>query len=920
MADWRPLDQAARDRIVAALEVNLLVEAGAGSGKTTAMVQRMVALIVTGTATIDQLVAVTFTRKAAAELRERFQERLEEAFRSAPDQSPERQRARRALDQLDSCFLGTIHAFCARLLRERPLEAGVSPDFREIYGAEEALLRTEVWNRFLERLAGRQTRSQAGSRLLAKLLEVGIAPRQLFGLFTQVAENGDLRLPAATVAPPNEGELVIVCHTLERLLMEANRLMPRREPEHGWDALQKRVRYLRMSRDERRWDDRSELLNAAAEMVFGDKSVTLNRWTGDQRHFGLVKDLEAEWAALDESTHPVRRITLHWLAHRYAIVIRFARVAGAYYARERVRRGRLTFQDLLLRTAALLRDNPLICAQLGQRYRFLLIDEFQDTDPVQAEVLFRLASAEPAATRDWLSLRPRAGALFIVGDPKQSIYRFRRADIALYLQVKNHFREYGDVVELTANFRSTGRIGDFVNQAFRTRFPEADDPHLHQATYAPVLTNPARDRDGRVAWYRFDADTGRGWKHIARPDAARIAPWIRDRIDARERRPQDFLILTRTRHELAMFAHALERENVPYEISGAGIGMEEELRELILLLEALADPGNPVLTLAVLEGLFFGIDHDTLHEHAIRGGHFHLLSKERKGTIVDDALDQLQRMWELTRVDTADVAIPLIVDELGILPYAAGGELGATRAGALLFALDVLRQGSLVGRTSLADAIDLLETALTREDSEAPLRPGATNVVRVMNLHRAKGLEAPVVVLANPIEASNRAPAIVQHRLPDGSAEGWFAVFDSMSSDRRKPIARPLDWDVLEAEERLYQEAEEDRLMYVAATRAAQELVIARCEKMEAKSVWRCFHELLDNPELAEPLELQERRPDQRAELTAHPDELHQQLSQLRAAREVQKRPSYRAESITERLKPDDVPRRRSRYRPFRAM
>src|SRR5688572_32388289 len=111
MDKWLPPDQSARDRIVGALDRNLLVEAGAGSGKTTAMVRRLVALILTGMATIDQIVAVTFTRKAAAELRERFQEHLEKAFRTAAPGSSEAERARNALDHLDSCFLGTIHAF-----------------------------------------------------------------------------------------------------------------------------------------------------------------------------------------------------------------------------------------------------------------------------------------------------------------------------------------------------------------------------------------------------------------------------------------------------------------------------------------------------------------------------------------------------------------------------------------------------------------------------------------------------------------------------------------------------------------------------------------------------------------------------------------------------------------------------------------
>jgi ATP-dependent helicase/nuclease subunit A len=266
------------------------------------------------------------------------------------------------------------------------------------------------------------------------------------------------------------------------------------------------------------------------------------------------------------------------------------------------------------------------------------------------------------------------------------------------------------------------------------------------------------------------------------------------------------------------------------------------------------------------------------------------------------------------------VSVPLIVDELGILPYAAGGELGATRAGALLFALDVLRQGSLAGRTTLAEAIELLESALNREDSEAPLRPGATNVVRVMNLHRAKGLEAPVVILANPIELSDRAPSIVQRRLPDGSAQGWFAVFDSSTRDRRKPIARPMSWDALEIEERLYQDAEETRLMYVAATRAAEELLVSRCQKMELKSVWKCFHDLLDVESMAVELPLQPLPPESREELQADAAVLTQAITQLRVDRETLRRPAFRAAGVTARIKPDDQPVRRGARRSLRAL
>ena len=920
MNKWLPPDQHARDLIVSALDRNLLVEAGAGSGKTTAMVQRLVALITTGQATVDQIVAVTFTRKAAAELRERFQESLERAFRTAgPDTEPH-QRARAALDNLDSCFLGTIHAFCGRILRERPLEAGVPPDFTEVYGAEEELLRNESWNRFLERVASRQRRDGAGSRLLARLVDAGLAPRQLANLFAQMSDNTDVRFAATSAPMPSDEQLESVRNELNRLLTNALDLMPRNEPDRGWDNLQKRIRSLRFSRTDTRWQTRTDVMNAALEAVYGNKAMIQNRWPVGQRHRELLKDLDVEWNALDDHTHPVRRVTMQWLAHRYGVAIRFARAGAAYYAKQRIARGKLTFQDLLMRTAALLREHPDICRELGDRYRFILIDEFQDTDPIQAEVLFRLTAGTAQQTAEWLRLEPRPGALFVVGDPKQSIYRFRRADISLYLQVKQRFRDFGEVVGLTANFRSTGRIARFVNATFASKFADENEPQLHQATYAPLITHPDRADEGRVAWYQFPSDPGRGWANIARPDSMRIASWIAQRIADGERQPHDFLILTRTKQELTQFANQLERNDVPYEISGAGIGVEEELRELTLLLRALADPGNAVLTLAVLEGMFFGIDHNTLHEHAIAGGHFHLLSKEKSSTIVDDALAQLQRLWELARTETADVSVPLIVEELGILPYAAGAELGATRAGALLFALDVLRQGSLAGRTTLAEAIQLLESALRRSDSEAPLMPGATNVVRVMNLHRAKGLEARVVILANPLELWDRSPDMVQRRRPDGTAEGWFAVFDATSSDRRKPIARPANWDSLEADEREYDKAEEDRLMYVAATRAAEELIIARCDKQDLKSVWQCFHPLLDDSAFASELTLHPVQPRKREALQGDPETFQQTIAQIRTSREAQKTPAFRAASITARFSPEGVGAPRFRRRTPRTM
>src|SRR5690606_15889218 len=227
-----------------------------------------------------------------------------------------------------------------------------------------------------------------------------------------------------------------------------------------------------------------------------------------------------------------------------------------------------------------------------------------------AVVLFRPAWDDVDESR-WTRVTPRPGALFVVGDPKQSIYRFRRADITVYNQVKERFEQFGAVLTLTANFRSRKPIETFVNRVFSGVFPpEATE---HQAAFAPLAVAPRQGEPEGVFWYRVEPAQGGGrysGARLAEPDSELVASWIRERIDRGERRPGDFMILTWTKSQLSTYARALEARNIPVQVSGSGVGVEEELAELVLLLRALADPGDPVLTLAVLHGLFFGLSFE----------------------------------------------------------------------------------------------------------------------------------------------------------------------------------------------------------------------------------------------------------------------------------------------------------------------
>jgi ATP-dependent helicase/nuclease subunit A len=928
----RPVaDQLERERIATDLDTNLLVEAGAGSGKTTALLERLVALIRTGRATVEQVAAVTFTRKAAAELREGFQTRLEQrllAARQVAGAAEEIARLTAALHDIEHGFIGTIHAFCARLLRERPLEAGLDPAFREIFGPEEERLKLQAWERHLERL------TTAGDAELALLREVNLDAAMLQGAYIDIVEQPDVTFPADVHEPPAIGTLR---EELATLVDEAQALMPEREPEGGWGPLQNKLRRLLQTRWHDGWRDDAVFLDALETIVGHRLKPTYKRWG---IHGDAIRPIEARLTRFAEpggaADHALRR----WHAYRYKIVLDFVRRAAGAYEEERRLRGLVTFNDLLMETAHLLRTSASARRDFAARYRYLLVDEFQDTDPIQAEIVFLLTADDPEVT-DWHEAVPRDGALFVVGDPKQSIYRFRRADIGIYNQVKALFEERGQVLLLTTNFRSQPPIEAFVNGVFGELLPaEATE---YQAAYAPLNVHKDDDDVPRgVYWYEV-ASPSYAAAAVAAADARLVASWIKRRIDAGERSAGDFMILTRRKDALSHYGAELEKRGVPFQITGAGVDIGEQLQELVIVLRALDDPYDPVPTVAALVGLFFGIDHEQLvahrlaHEDADGPSHraFQLTAPDYAGidlrasdhanvdlpapdradvdlpdhavvetdaSPVTQALATLRRWWLLSLRLPADVVVGNIIDELGLFPLLAAGEAGGSNAGALAYVMNAVRAAGVNGDTSLRAALEALEEALRADDVEAPLQPGRDDVVRVMNLHKAKGLEAPVVILAHPAGQPGFGVRSVVQRPEKGPPRGAF-VIERRAGFSTTRIAAPLEWDALAAHEQPFEAAEDTRLLYVAATRAREELLFAFYDAKRDRSPWEPFYAWRD--ELCEQLDLIPEPPEERAPLQLAAGAMGARIAALEQERAGRTSPSYEITSVSKLVKHD---------------
>ncbi|MGI9189439.1 MAG: UvrD-helicase domain-containing protein, partial [Longimicrobiaceae bacterium] len=769
--------------------------------------------------------------------------------------------------------------------------AQLDPGFSEPQGPEEQLLQNRFWSSHLERLAA------GDDPLLAELDRVGLHPDQLKPFFEELSENPDVDFPDLPVPSPDPAEVTAVRRELENLMDRAEALLPRQEPDKGWDKVQPRLRAARFDRWVLGWSEDLVFYASLARLCGKKYEPTQNRWSQAQQEKQAVKALCEEFESFGMTGESASRLLDQWYAHRYPIALRFARRAAEEFAEDRRRSGRLNFQDLLFFSARLLRTFPDARRELGERYRRVLVDEFQDTDPIQAELLLLLTS-DPQTGDDWQTVVPRPGALFIVGDPKQSIYRFRRADISIYNLVRRRFAAFGDVLSLHANFRSGGAIADLVNEVFDApqRFPPRATEH--QAAFAPLLPQPPREprvREG-VFWYAVEAEANNR-DAIAGEDAARIAAWVADRIQGGERSPGDFLLLTRTKQRLEVYARELEGRHVPVQVTGAGVGVEHELRELILLLEALLDPADEIRTVAVLVGLFFGLDQEQLLAHRLAGGSFRsAAAPDEPSGEVEQALATLGRWRRQARREAGDVFVARLVDELGLLPYAAAGELGAVRAGALGFVLDGIRAAALGGEVSLRDALEALRTAGDSEEAETPLQPGREDVVRLMNLHKAKGLEAPVVVLLEPAGHREWPPRRHFERLPDGRALGYLILEES--ADYSTTIhARPLEWPEKAEEELRFDRAEDDRLLYVAVTRAADELVVARNPGNEAKSPWGEFTPWL--VEHGEELVLPSSAAPQPERLERSAEDIAAEVARVEATRAAAAEPSYAFTAVT---------------------
>jgi ATP-dependent helicase/nuclease subunit A len=835
------------------LNETIVVRAGAGSGKTSVLVDRMLALVRQGVS-LDKIVAITFTKKASGELQERFFERL----LSSKEQLLAKLRFSEngtawtrecgfvdtAIEDAEHIFIGTIHGFCAQLLRSNALDLGIPPEFEQIDDRDEEKLRETYWIRFLN------ISSAENDPDLVVLQDAGVSLESLFGLFGTLSKNSSAEFSLSGSPQP---ELEETFHKFATYVTTISARVPSGNPD-GFITEIERLSAMFAAFDCSDPFVQLRLLRTATRMVSGKDAQTFDIKV---TYWGSVKT-EPRLLAGDllkgkeelgfakpflnfvlEDVVPIVQKFDHFL-HDRALSLCNRSVEG--YRLFRLQSGRLTYDDLLAEALNLVRDVSSARSHFQTRFSHILIDEFQDTDPIQAAMLFSIAS-KTINRLDWSKSVLIPGMLFFVGDDKQSIYRFRKADFQAFHLVREAVKSQNGLdLKLIVNFRSDKRICQWVNDSVGDLFKESEAPF--QAPWENLTAY--HDNLGLVPVVHFKVQKSpiRSQYPKVLGECAAILEHIQNvlRADAPGTLNYgSFLILVRRHANIPQYVAALTQAGIPVGVTG---GKAEAISDVLAwlddLLRAVYDPNDGVALVSTLRGPFFGISDQELFDYVQTGGVLSSLADEPDKSLLAPSLSvaalMLENIRDLFQSCPPHQAFEKVLSITGIEAMLRTRVDSDLTSGMLQRVLELFREWESRDFTfgqCVEDFRLYRRGKLSLESFSESVPYGAC--VRIMTTHQAKGLQAEVVFLADT--GGKEPPDSTLHTHRVGPKVIGMTPLVKKSGFHTSIEIEPAGWTEALALERLFDAAERKRLLYVACTRAERQLVISTNE-LPGKGPW----------------------------------------------------------------------------------
>jgi ATP-dependent exoDNAse (exonuclease V) beta subunit len=756
----------------------VFVSAGAGTGKTTVLVERYVKAVVERGLSFDSVLVITYTERAAGELKERIRARLRELGR------------RDLSREVDRAWISTIHGFCSRLLRSHPFEAGLDPRFRVLDESQARVLRAEAFTVALTEFC--LERHPERLRLLATYGARGLRT-MLTGVFERLRSAGrrlELAPDAVSELAGRLQELREVAEeTLAREPLEAE---PRARVELALELVEP---------------------DTPPEQLLDLSELAAPAGASERERLASYEDARAavERAALDEVAARDRDLLQELLL-----------AFDGAYQRAKARESAVDFEDLQLLARDLLRENEPVRARARFRFRSIMVDEFQDTNRLQCELIDLLAgtgTGDPAPAG-------AAAELFFVGDEFQSIYRFRHADVEVFRERRS---QSGGVLALTRNYRSRPEVLSVVNHLFASEFGDDFEPLQAGRPFPDPLFSPAVEvlvtdkssyRSGRVHWRRAEA------LHVARR--------VRELVDLGECAPGDIVLLFAAGTSAEAHEQALREQGLPtYRATGRGYFGQQQVSDVLAYLRLLRNRYDDEALVAVLASPLVGVSNDALvllRHAAPRRPLFSGLERElpvglspRDRRLLEAFRQRHDRLVRLSgSAGLERLCDRIVVDhdyDLAVLARWDGKRRYANirKLARLARSYEELRGPDIEGFVGF---VTDQEAAGAREVEAVAEEEGA-EAVRLLTIHAAKGLEFKVVVVCDAGRSGGQTLPDEILCLPDGRF--GFKVADPITGKRTGAFA----YEEVRTAETAAEQEEEKRLYYVAMTRAIDRLILA---------------------------------------------------------------------------------------------
>lgn len=889
------------------LHGNLVVTAGAGSGKTRVLVERYIRLLTESQQEPDAsaLLAITFTEKAAREMRDRVRSTVEQRARAASrTEQPFWEACRVAVE---SARIGTIHSFCATLLRLHPAETGLDPTFTILDEVQTGLLIADSIDVALGTIASAsQNSSQGSAQSASSSLFDEYSPDELRTMLTGMLRKGlsveGYTTPNALITLWQQGIPRIQAHVVEDMFGDpvwrnaCEALHNMQSIPNGSDRLSEQFTLLESWLNEHQpplsdIPDFTPIKNI--NLQGGGKKVwgSSDNVTAAKQILRTLRDRYKTFANLFELT-PDPELDKR-AAHVVLELIEVYRAAREHYTKRKENLDALDFDDLIQRTRTLLETYPTARTRWQAELRAVLVDEFQDTDDNQRAIVYALTGLDTTTPVEQAScLFPPS--LFIVGDGKQSIYRFRGADVSVFRRVEQDILNWqGQAVRLNTSFRTHPRLLGWINRITETVFFRERPLQPYEVVFEPLQAHrPEPEHTCCVEMHivvesddvpSTDSDTDdgpstgsgtdmqpMGWREKLQAGVAATrdteAHILAERINAlvqgaagaivydgkqgKWRTPDygDFALLFRTATVFEHYEQAFREAGIPYlTTAGRGYYGRKEVQDIIHLLHVLNDPLDEFALVGVLRSPLFALDDDTILHMRLTSPYKSLCSMfmtrspetgdrgpetgdpsqkspvpgtpspvSLKDATVAFARETLRELYAMRGQMTVVELLRMALAKTGYLATISGLQDGDRRRANVEKLIEAARQTGTGGLSAFSAYLDTLLQSESRE-GEAPME--AEGSVRLMTIHRSKGLEFPIVVLPD-----------LGHK-PFAPRDMWLAhdIYGLAMQLRNETgqWEKPAAYQMARYEEQRMDRAERERLLYVALTRACDYLMLS---------------------------------------------------------------------------------------------